>query len=52
LAKPLNREGVGAERVIDDLVTDVAGGSMGSAGGRFFAWVIGSGAIALPRMRS
>ncbi|MCC7046791.1 MAG: aspartate aminotransferase family protein [Alphaproteobacteria bacterium] len=29
------------EQVIDDLVRDTEGGIMGSAGGRFFGWVIG-----------
>jgi glutamate/tyrosine decarboxylase-like PLP-dependent enzyme len=28
-------------QVVDDLVRDVEGGLLGSAGGRFFAWVIG-----------
>ncbi|HWB05339.1 MAG TPA: pyridoxal-dependent decarboxylase [Verrucomicrobiales bacterium] len=28
-------------RVVDDLVANTAGGHLGSAGGRFFAWVIG-----------
>src|SRR5579864_1907045 len=41
LAKPLNSESVPAERVIDELVADTAGGIIGSAGGRFFGWVIG-----------
>ncbi|MGH8783214.1 pyridoxal phosphate-dependent decarboxylase family protein [Paraburkholderia sp.] len=41
LAKPLNRESLPAEQVIDDLVADAAGGILGSAGGRFFGWVIG-----------
>ncbi len=41
LEKPLGTAGVAANRVIDDLVADVEGGLMGSAGGRFFAWVIG-----------
>jgi glutamate/tyrosine decarboxylase-like PLP-dependent enzyme len=41
LRKPLDTDGVAAERVIDDLVADVAGGLLGSAGGRFFGWVIG-----------
>jgi glutamate/tyrosine decarboxylase-like PLP-dependent enzyme len=41
LGRPLNIEGVAAERVIDDLVSDVAGGLLGSASGRFFGWVIG-----------
>ncbi|CAE6772433.1 hypothetical protein [Paraburkholderia domus] len=41
LVKPLNSEGMRAEQVIDELVDDTAGGIMGSAGGRFFGWVIG-----------
>ena len=41
LAKPLNSECIAADRVIDDLVNDTAGGIVGSAGGRFFGWVIG-----------
>jgi glutamate/tyrosine decarboxylase-like PLP-dependent enzyme len=41
LARPLNEEGVDATQVIDELVADTAGGLIGSAGGRFFGWVIG-----------
>ena len=41
LAKPLANEGVAPEEVICELVRDVEGGIIGSAGGRFFAWVIG-----------
>jgi glutamate/tyrosine decarboxylase-like PLP-dependent enzyme len=41
LAKPLNAEAMPADVVIDELVADVAGGIIGSAGGRFFGWVIG-----------
>ena len=41
LGHPLADDGVDASRVIDDLVADVEGGLIGSAGGRFFAWVIG-----------
>jgi glutamate/tyrosine decarboxylase-like PLP-dependent enzyme len=41
LARPLVDDGVDSARVIDELVTDVDGGLIGSAGGRFFAWVIG-----------
>ncbi len=41
LSKPLAQEGIPAARVIDELVADCEGGIMGSAGGRFFAWVIG-----------
>ena len=36
LAKPLNARPLAAERVIDELVADTAGGITGSAGGRFF----------------
>jgi len=39
--RPLTDAGVPAERVIDDLAKDAEGGLIGSAGGRFFAWVIG-----------
>ena len=38
---PLTGAGLGASRVIDDLVSATEGGHLGSAGGRFFAWVIG-----------
>ena len=41
LIKPLNSNGMPAEQVIDELVADTAGGIVGSAGGRFFGWVIG-----------
>ncbi|MBZ5553249.1 MAG: aminotransferase class V-fold PLP-dependent enzyme [Acidobacteriia bacterium] len=41
LARPLAEHGVCASEVVDDLVADVAGGIVGNAGGRFFAWVIG-----------
>jgi hypothetical protein len=41
LARTLGEEGVDPVRVIDDLVSDTAGGLLGSTGGRFFAWVIG-----------
>jgi glutamate/tyrosine decarboxylase-like PLP-dependent enzyme len=39
--KILPQAGVPAEQVIADLVKDVEGGILGSAGGRFFGWVIG-----------
>src|SRR5439155_27312050 len=39
--KPLARAGVSPEQVISDLAEDVAGGLLGSAGGRFYGWVIG-----------
>lgn len=41
LAKPLADEGLPPEQVIEELVRDVEGGILGSASGRFFAWVIG-----------
>lgn len=41
LAGPLPPGGTGPEQVIDDLAAGVEGGLLGSAGGRFFAWVIG-----------
>ncbi len=41
LARPLADNPVGATQVIDDLIADAAGGIMGNAGGRFYAWVIG-----------
>src|ERR1700682_6249151 len=39
--KPLARAGVASEQVIQNLGEEVAGGLLGSAGGRFFGWVIG-----------
>jgi len=39
--KQLTQNGVPAEQVIADLVADVEGGLLGSAGGRFWGWVIG-----------
>ena len=41
LAKPMPSVGVAADTIIDDLVADTDGGHLGSAGGRFFGWVIG-----------
>jgi glutamate/tyrosine decarboxylase-like PLP-dependent enzyme len=41
IGKALPNEGVPPEQVVADLVNDVAGGILGSAGGRFFGWVIG-----------
>ena len=41
LARPLTDAAVPANQVIDDLARDVEGGLIGSAGGRFFGWVIG-----------
>lgn len=41
LGGSLPEGGTSADRVIDELVAGTAGGHHGSAGGRFFAWVIG-----------
>ena len=41
LDKPLMSEGLPPEQIVADLVKDVDGGLLGSAGGRFFGWVIG-----------
>jgi glutamate/tyrosine decarboxylase-like PLP-dependent enzyme len=41
LNKPLADSGLPPEQVITELVKDVEGGLLGSAGGRFFGWVIG-----------
>jgi glutamate/tyrosine decarboxylase-like PLP-dependent enzyme len=41
LARPLPESGLPDATVIDELVRDTEGGIMGSAGGRFFGWVIG-----------
>ena len=41
LARPLPVEGVAADDVVDALAEGVEGGIIGSAGGRFYAWVIG-----------
>ncbi len=41
LARPLPETGLPDATVIDELVRDTEGGIMGSAGGRFFGWVIG-----------
>ncbi len=39
--KPLAREGMPPQQVIEELVREVQSGLLGSAGGRFFGWVIG-----------
>lgn len=39
----LGEKGQPPEKVIEDLVESTKGGHLGSAGGRFFAWVIGGG---------
>ena len=41
LDRPLPRERREPSSVVEQLVADVAGGLAGSAGGRFFGWVIG-----------
>ncbi len=41
LDKPLRDEATPSEQVIAELVSDVEGGIVGSAGGRFYGWVIG-----------
>jgi glutamate/tyrosine decarboxylase-like PLP-dependent enzyme len=41
LDRPLTDGGVDPATVVDDIVADASGGIVGSAGGRFFGWVIG-----------
>lgn len=41
LGAPLDDRGIDPTRVIDDLVAATAGGHLGSASGRTFAWVMG-----------
>ncbi|HKF56685.1 MAG TPA: pyridoxal-dependent decarboxylase [Blastocatellia bacterium] len=41
LGEPLAGEGKPADQVIADLLREIDGGVMGSAGGRFFGWVVG-----------
>jgi glutamate/tyrosine decarboxylase-like PLP-dependent enzyme len=41
VAKPLPFDGIPADEAIAELVRHVDGGLLGSAGGRFFGWVIG-----------
>jgi len=41
LARPLADEGAPPAQVIEDLVSDSAGGIVASAGGRFYSWVVG-----------
>ena len=41
LVKPLTDRGIPPAQVIGELGSDVDGGILGSAGGRFFGWVIG-----------
>jgi glutamate/tyrosine decarboxylase-like PLP-dependent enzyme len=42
-SRPLPDAGVDPVTVIDELARDAAGGLLGSAGGRFYGWVIGAG---------
>ena len=46
LDRPLMEQGLDAVTVIYELVRDAATGSVGSAGGRFFGWVIGGSVTA------
>jgi len=41
VARPLPFEGIPADEAIAELVRNVEGGLLGTAGGRFFGWVIG-----------
>src|SRR5574338_48704 len=41
IAQPFPDEGAPADKVVAELVHNVDGGLIGSAGGRFFGWVIG-----------
>src|SRR4051812_30358121 len=41
-SRPLPDHGVDPVIVIDELARDVAGGLIGSAGGRFYGWVVGA----------
>ena len=41
LGKRLSQESLPPEQVLTELVADVEGGILGSAGGRFFGWVVG-----------
>ena len=41
VAQPLPLDGLPADEVIEELVRNVEGGLLGTAGGRFFGWVIG-----------
>jgi hypothetical protein len=41
LDRPLPESGTPDEQVVDELVRDADRGILGSAGGRFFGWVIG-----------
>src|SRR5829696_4947145 len=41
--RPLPDKGIDPVTVIEELARDAAGGLLGSAGGRFYGWVIGAG---------
>jgi glutamate/tyrosine decarboxylase-like PLP-dependent enzyme len=41
LEKELTHEGISPQQAVAELARDVQGGLLGSAGGRFFGWVIG-----------
>ncbi len=41
--QPLAEAGIDPVTVVEELARDAAGGLLGSAGGRFFGWVIGGG---------
>jgi len=41
IEKPLANESLPPQQVVEELVRDVQGGLLGTAGGRFFGWVIG-----------
>lgn len=41
LGRELNQQSLPPEQVVGELAADVEGGILGSAGGRFFGWVIG-----------
>lgn len=41
LGRALAEQGLPAAQVIEELAADVEGGLLGSAGGRFFGWVVG-----------
>jgi glutamate/tyrosine decarboxylase-like PLP-dependent enzyme len=42
-ARPLPETGVDPLTVVEELARDASGGLLGSAGGRFYGWVIGAG---------
>ncbi len=41
LLRPVPEVGTEPQRILDELISDTAGGLLGSTGGRFFGWVIG-----------